>query len=494
MTDRNRAPMMALLFLVFLRASSGAAQEEPPLPVIVPAPAEQVPAEEAPPLPEIAAPPREQEPDLPPLPEMGLPEASVSLPGEPAGRSWSQYLDSRLERLPIPLHGFWEVRAGPRLVDDGTQSRSFTLGESRLRLESDPFTAGMQFGLKVDLLHDFVVRESRIELREANVAFSPVPFLDVKAGRQILTWGTGDLVFINDLFPKDYVSFFIGRDVEYLKAPSDAVKVSVFSHYANLDVVYTPRFDPDVFVTGKRLSYFNPLLGRRAGQDVRIRAKEPNRWFRDDEVAVRLYRTFDSYEVAGYAYRGFWKSPAGVDPAAGKFTFPRLDVLGASGRGPVGKGIGNVEFGWYSSRDDHGGDDALVRNSEWRFLLGYGQDLPRIAPEFSVGVQYYLEHMMDHGAYGRSLPPGQDAADENRHTLTLRLTKLLLNQDLRLELFTFYGLSDDDVHLRPHFGYDITDRWQIDGGANIFIGDEDHTQFAQFERDSNVYLGLRYSF
>ena len=34
---------------------------------------------------------------------------------------------------------------------------------------------------------------------------------DVKIGQQVLTWGTGDYVFLNDLFPKDYPSFFAGR-------------------------------------------------------------------------------------------------------------------------------------------------------------------------------------------------------------------------------------------------------------------------------------------
>ena len=69
-----------------------------------------------------------------------------------------------------------------------------------------------------------------------------------------------------------------------------------------------------------------------------------------------------------------------------------------------------------------------------------------------------------------------------------------MNQDLRLDLFTFYSPSDDDVYLRPSVSYDVTDRLRIDGGANVFIGDEDHTQWGQFERSSNVYLGLRYSF
>ncbi|WP_288372311.1 hypothetical protein [uncultured Marinobacter sp.] len=83
---------------------------------------------------------------------------------------------------------------------------------------------------------------------------------------------TGDLVFINDLFPKDWVSFFIGRDVEYLKAPSDALKVSAFSSWANLDLVYTPRFDADRFIDGRRLSFFNTGQGRLTGRNAVVLA------------------------------------------------------------------------------------------------------------------------------------------------------------------------------------------------------------------------------
>jgi hypothetical protein len=36
----------------------------------------------------------------------------------------------------------------------------------------------------------------------------------------------------------------VGRDNEYLKAPFDAIKVSLFGKWANLDIVYTPQFDP----------------------------------------------------------------------------------------------------------------------------------------------------------------------------------------------------------------------------------------------------------
>jgi hypothetical protein len=361
-------------------------------------------------------------------------------------------------------------------------------------LETHPWIESVQLNLKADLLYDAIVDGGSIEFREANIAFSPFPFMDVKAGRQILTWGTGDLLFLNDLFPKDYVSFLSGRDVEYLKAPSDALKVSLFSDLANLDVVYTPQFDPDVYVTGDRLSYYNPLAGTTVGEGMKLRADEPDEWFTDDEIAARLYRSFGSYEVAAYGYSGFWKSPQGINPVTGRFTFPDLNAYGASVRGPLIKGIGNAEFAYYDSRDDSSGTNPFVPNSQWRFLLGYGQDLPEVAQDLSVGVQYYLELMEDYSDYKRTLPSGSPQMDRDRHLLTLRITKLMLNQDLRLELFSFIGLSDEDFYLRPYFSYSITDRWRVDGGANIFFGNDDYDPFGQFEDNSNVYMGLRYSF
>ncbi|NIM70723.1 MAG: hypothetical protein GTO48_09795, partial [Xanthomonadales bacterium] len=140
------------------------------------------------------------------------------------------------------------------------------------------------------------------------------------------------------------------------------------------------------------------------------------------------------------------------------------------------------------------GDDPFVPNSQLRLLAGYSQDLPRVAHDLTVGVQYYLERMMDYGAYERNLPASSPEADRTRHLLTLRLTKLLLQQDLELSLFTFWSPSDHDAYLRPYVSYDLTDRWRVNAGANVFLGDDGHTQFGQFDRNNNVYLGVRYSF
>lgn len=399
----------------------------------------------------------------------------------------------------LRLSGFVEGRGGLRL-DNGADEPDASLAESRLRLEADQSLPFAALRVAADILYngiadshaiDLKTGAGAVDLREAHARFSPASFLDVKAGRQILTWGTGDLLFINDLFPKDWNSFLLGRDEQYLKAPSDAVKLSAFSDWANLDVVYTPRFDADRFVDGQWVSFFNPAVGRVTGRDAIIDDRRPDQWFRDDEWALRLHRGFGAYEGALYVYDGFWKSPAGYDPSTGESTYPALTVFGASLRGPLASGIISGEIGYYRSRQDLGGSDPNVRNSEIRALVGYEQE---IAQNLTLGVQYYLERMLDHAAYRRSLSAGSAASDENRHVLTQRLTWLTMNQDLEWSLFIFFSPSDMDAYVRPRVKYKYDDHITFEFGGNFFVGERNDTFFGQFEYDTNIYLAVRYGF
>lgn len=401
--------------------------------------------------------------------------------------------------LPSELGGFWEVRAGVRTRNDPYE-KDASMGETRLQLEVQRNWKELLLSLTGDFIYDPVydhhsirLEEGRgfIDLREASILLAPLEFTDIKLGRQILTWGTGDLLFLNDLFPKDWKSFFIGRDVEYLKAPSDALKVSIFPGEVDLDIVYTPRFNSDRYIEGKRISYWNSTLNRRAGRDSIVKVKKPHDWFENSELALRISKNIQGYELALYGYYGFWKSPAGRDQLADRAIFPDLSTYGISIRGKCFRGIANLEFAYYDSRDDRNGDNPLVRNSEFRNLLGYEQE---VAKDFTVGIQYYLEYMRNYHDYIRTLPQGSIKADEDRHVMTLRLTKLLLNQNLKLSLFIFYSPSDKDSYLRPLIHYKIDDHWSMEAGGNIFWGDKDYTFFGQFENNNNLYAGLRYGF
>ena len=389
----------------------------------------------------------------------------------------------------MDVHGFYEARGGYRLQNDPYE-KDMSVMESRLQLEFSSYNDWADFKYKSDFWGDWVTEQGDYDTRELWMFTRPTDFMDIKIGRQILTWGTGDLVFLNDLFPKDWQSFLIGRDTEYLKAPSDAAKFSFFNDIANVDFVYTPQFDSDRYITGEYVSYWNGNLGRRAGRDAIVHSDKPDRFFTDDEFATRVYKNINNYEVALYGYWGYWKSPGGQTPS-GKATFPKLDVYGASVRGQVGKGIGNAEVAYYRSKDDTSGDDALVNNSEMRYLVGYTQE---IAKDFNAGVQYYVEQMLKYGAYKDNQPASAKDRDEFRHVVTLRLTKLLMNQNLTLSMFTFYSPSDEDAFLMPKVQYKATDNLLLETGANVFFGNHPHTFFDQFENNTSLYGAVRYSF
>jgi len=392
-------------------------------------------------------------------------------------------------KLPIEMHGFYEIRSGWRLRKDKYE-KDMSIMENRLQLDLSSYPDWGDLKVKGDVFGDLVTEQADFDLREANVFISPLDFMDLKVGRQILTWGTGDLIFINDLFPKDWQSFFIGRDNEYLKAPSDALKASLFGDWANFDFVYTPQFDPDRHIDGSRLSYWNSNLNRLAGEDAVIHTDKPNGWFKDSELAARLYKNINNYEFALYGYRGYWKSPGGQNAAMSQAIFPDLNVYGASIRGAIGKGIGNLEVGYYESADDLSGKNNLIDNSQMRYLLGYTQEIGR---DFTAGIQYYVEQMLDYSQYKSNLTSGP-ARDRDRHLITLRLTKLLMNQNLRCSLFTYYSPSDKDAHMRPNINYKLNDNLALEMGGNIFFGDYSNTFFGQFRNNTNVYAGLRYSF
>lgn len=427
-------------------------------------------------------------PSLPP----GLGASHTDDEKEGDAESWA-------ERYGISFTGFSEVRAGLRLQAD-PHEKAASVGEARLQLSVEK---ELDFGTAIvtgDVVFDPVLDNHTIDLetgtgwldlREASILIRPTSFADVKVGRQILTWGTGDLLFINDLFPKDWNAFFIGRDTEYLKAPSDAAKLALFSGVANLDIIYTPRFDTDRYIDGKRLSYFNPALGQIAGQNGLVRSARPDNWFTDDEWALRLHRNIGTTEAALYFYDGFWKSPAGQNTEIGLATFPRLRSYGASLRRPLLGGIAHIEVGLYDSLDDPDGNNPFITNSEFRWFAGFEREL---APELTGTFQYYQERILEYDNYLGTLPAGFPQRDKVRHVITLRLTKFAMNQTLTWSLFAYYSPSDKDGYLRPKVSYKLTDAWQMEAGANVFMGTAQNTFFGQFKKNTNLFTSLRYSF
>jgi len=398
-------------------------------------------------------------------------------------------------RAQTALHGFVQGNYALRAADADCPP-TFDCGvmraEERLQLKLDHASSDGRAGAlaRVDLFHDALRAEAGVDVRELSADVNLGRF-SARLGRQVVTWGLGELLFINDVFPKDWVAFLTGAPLEYLKLGSDALRLGIYPPFANAEVVVSPVFQSDQVPSGSPLFFFDPMSALTDRTTERPAVELENM-----PVAGRLYRSVGRFEMALYASRGFYGTPAvrPDDPAApGRLILfhPRLATYGASLQGPALGGVLSLEGGYYESLQDRSGTDPGIENSQARGLLAY-----QLQPwtDGSLSVQYYVEAMMQHDAYRASLPPGLPSRDRYRHVTSVRLRQLGLHQTLQLGLFALLSPSDQDLYLNPSVRYQVTDELWAEVGGNVFSGKEPSTFFGQFEKNSHVYVTARYAF
>ncbi|MCP4406120.1 MAG: hypothetical protein GY801_53610, partial [bacterium] len=268
--------------------------------------------------------------------------------------------------------------------------------------------------VRADLKYDRFLDETALEFREATITLFPYDLWELKIGQQVLTWGTGDMVFVNDLFPKDWKSFFIGRSDEYLKAPVMASKLSLFPDFSDIDLIITPTFTPDIYIDGERMSYW----GQTGLTGEPFVDNPPDQTFEDAEYHLRFAKNISGLELALYGYKGFFKRPLGFDPESGVGIFPELAVYGASLRTQVLGGILNLESGYYDSLDDRDGTDPMLENSIIKSLIGFEKELFK---NFTASVQYFSEWMQKYVEYEQSITEMEQPVlkEENHDWITL---------------------------------------------------------------------------
>ncbi len=380
------------------------------------------------------------------------------------------------------VHGFLQAHAAARLGDVDCPPETacdwpFNEQSLQLKTEGGGLDGTLGYAGKLDLVHDAVRGDTAGEVRELYADYN-VERATVRAGRQVITWGVADLLFINDTFPKDWVSFFGGLPLEYLKRGSDALRLDIYPGMADLELVLA-RFRKDLLPNRERFVLPGPDLG--------VTADAPS----EPEISLRVSRNFGGWDAALYLSGTHFHTPA-LTQKGGELLgeYPRLNTYGASLAGPLWSGVLSLETGYYDSLADREGADPAVDNSQTRFLVGYSR---QVAEDTTLGLQAYAEWMLDYDAYRRTLPEGFPRRDDLRTVATLRFTQFHLHQTLRLGLFAFWGLSEGDGYLIPSARYAFSDALWVEVGANLFVGDRDG-QFGALGDNDNIYATLRHAF
>lgn len=342
-------------------------------------------------------------------------------------------------------------------------------------------------------IYHYQNQEMEIGLREAylDIYFDAV---DLRIGKQQIIWGKADGVFITDIVsPKD-LSEFLLRDFDEIRMGITAFKANYYLGDNTFEFVWVPCF------TGTTM----PDEGTAWFPQIDFPV-EPVFDYTQDDVAAELGNSegFVKYSaltaaidfeiMGGYMWDD---DPAShitktIDPQTHQLTgltvIPRHHRLGLAGGsfsttlgGFVVRGEGAYYNGKYFNSEDPALSDGTVEKNYLHYLVGVGYTLWDV----KLSSQFIQQAILDYEEPIKN--------DELENTITFLASKDFLRETLWLELFSYIGINNSDALIRPKITYDLADGFEVQLGANIFVGDAGI--FGQYDDNDMVYTRVKYSF
>jgi hypothetical protein len=313
--------------------------------------------------------------------------------------------------------------------------------------------------------------------------------LDLKVGRQVVNWGTGETFRVVDVLnPLDNREPGL-VDIEDLRLPVVMTKLDYYFGDWDLSLiaVHERRFNEDP-VFGS--DFFPPEMG------LGLPDREPAQTLGNTEWALALRGILEGWDLGFFAARYYEDLPRvefpGVvtvkgTPVALPTRHSRLTMVGSTV---------NVALGNWLLR----GEAAYIDGLEYFHRRGH--ETSRI--DLLVGVDYagfddtlIAFDLVDRRVHGweSSFLDAPDFTRRNSVEIALRLQRDLLRDRLHLTLLAvgFGKRLEDGSAVRLSADYDLLDSLSIGGGLLLFQSG-DLPPVGDFGRNDRVYLQAKYSF
>jgi len=366
----------------------------------------------------------------------------------------------------------------------------FSIVQNALDLE-------MELGMEIAgfLVNPFIYQtpgeELDIGLREAYLDIF-AGTVDLRIGKQQIIWGKAEGVFITDIIsPKDLTEFLL-PDFDEIRTGVTAMKTDVYLGYHTFEVVWIPVFASTIQPASDSL--WAPAFPFSVPASIKPTEEVEPRIGNTELFAKYSYLgSFADFELMG-GY--FWDDDLTPHITDRTFSGPeltaieitprhhRLGLIGGSfSLAPAGlvlRGEGGYYTGKFFPTADPADADGVVE----RDFINYAAGIDLAPFGLIVSGQLIQRIILNY----------EDAilADQVDNLVTLLVADDFLRETLRAELFAYIGLNNLNALLRPKIVYDITDGFEIEAGANIFLGNEG--QFGQFDENDMVFTKLTYSF
>lgn len=341
-------------------------------------------------------------------------------------------------------------------------------------------------------LYHYSDKDLELGLREAylDIYFDSI---DLRIGKQQIIWGKADGVFITDIIsPKDLREFLL-PDFDEIRIGITALKMDYYPGNHTFEMVWVPAFTPTKIPEENSIWRVTPDFPIQPTFDDS--EKEIKGTLENSEVFVKyaaLTSRVDFEIMAGYA----WDDDPTLHTAKtvdAQTQLPsllvtpkhhRLSLLGGSVSVPAGGFVFRSEGAYYQDKYFQSSDpllsDGVLRKNYLHYLLGTDYTLWDV----KLSAQFIRQTILNYDE--------QIVQDEFENTMTFLASKDFLRETLRVELFSYLGLSNQDALMRPKITYDLADGFKILAGANIFVGSEG--SFGQYNDNDMVYSKVKYSF
>ncbi len=351
-----------------------------------------------------------------------------------------------------------------------------------------------KIGFKVNpYLYHYFDRDLELGLREAylDLRFDK---MDLRVGKQQIIYGKAEGVFITDVVsPKDLREFLL-PDFDEIRMGVTSAKLNYYFGNSTIEAVWAPIFTPtqmpdDGSIWKPTMPF--PIAPTFDYSTAKIAPKLEN-----SELFLRfssMSSKADFEIVGGY----FWADDPAmhitkqIDPATMQLTgltvrpeHHRLTMGGASIGIPLGPLVVRSEGGYYSGKYFQTVTptipDATIEKDYLHYMIGVDYTIAGVR----LSAQFIQENILNYEYGIRN--------DEFENTMTFLAKKDFLRERLWIELFTYVGLNNEDALIRPKISYSFADGFDMQLGANIFVGKEG--RFGQYAENDMLYLKLKYSF
>ena len=351
--------------------------------------------------------------------------------------------------------------------NDWMSSRSRLRGEISLEKNNSElfFSANAVYNSLISDYSGFKIRELYVSQTLGN--------FELRAGRQIITWGVADALRITDLVsPMDY-SEFLAQDYDDIRIPENVLRVKFTKNSFAFEMLAVPVIETFELPTDRK----NPWAISVTGNDSILSGGKPDFKFKNMEFGGRLSWFLSGVDFSVCALKTFNKMPVYTsvfDVENQKVVLTpnhkRMTMAGVDFSVPWWKFVIRGEFAEYF---DEAQQPELQREIEYKNTANA-----------LLGVDFYPG-----GDWNLSL---QYAHQNENGTATIRISKDLFRNTFNVSTFAYIDVTDGGVYDRTSFDYAVNDMLHVMIGFDYFNADKG--MFKMYDNNSEIWAKVKMSF